>query len=191
MKIILFLGRYGCGKGTQAKLLIKKLDYEYIGRGELLRKRSEIDDFTGNKMNEILEKGILPPIGIVFTQWIYKLDELKNKRKENSVNGIVIDGSPRRIMETYLLEEIFKWYEWDDINFILLDISREESAKRLREREREDDNEKAINNRLDFYEKEVVPIVKYLKSKDKLITINGEKSIEEVNQNILKAFNDK
>ena len=186
MKIILFLGRSGCGKGTQAKLLIKKLNYEYIGSGELLRKRSEINDFTGDKINEVLKKGALPPIGIVFTQWIYKLDELKNKRKENSPDGIVIDGSPRRIIETYLLEEIFKWYEWNKVKFILLDISREESTKRLTERGRKDDNIKAINNRLYFYEKEVKPIIEYLKNKNKLITINGEKNIEEINQDILK-----
>lgn len=187
MKIILFLGRSGCGKGTQAKLLIEKLNYEYIGSGELLRKRSEIDDFTGNKLNKTLEKGILPPIGIVFTQWIYKLDDLKNKRKDVAPNGIIIDGSPRRIVETYLLEEIFDWYNWSDVKFILLDISQEESAKRLRERvgRKDDNNEKSINNRLNFYEKEVVPIIEYLKNKNKLITINGERSIEEINKDIL------
>jgi len=190
MKIILFLGRSGCGKGTQAKLLIKKLNYEYIGSGEILRERSEIDDFTGNKLNKTLEKGILTPIGIVFTQWIYKLDHLKNKRREAIPDGIVIDGSPRRILETYLLEEIFEWYNWEDVKFVLLDISREESAKRLRERggRKDDNNEEAINNRLNFYEKEILPIIEYLKNKNKLIAINGERNIEEINKDILKSI---
>jgi len=37
IKAFLLLGPAGSGKGTQAKLLCKKFDLEYIGSGDVLR----------------------------------------------------------------------------------------------------------------------------------------------------------
>ena len=53
---------------------------------------------------------------------------------------------------------------------------------------RVDDKEEAIKNRLDYYEKNVVPVIEYYRKKDRLIKINGEQPIEKVFEDILKAI---
>ncbi|MFA4998775.1 MAG: nucleoside monophosphate kinase, partial [Candidatus Paceibacterota bacterium] len=45
-KVIIFLGKPGSGKGTQAEFLGRKLGLDYVGSGELLRARKKFDDFT-------------------------------------------------------------------------------------------------------------------------------------------------
>jgi len=54
---------------------------------------------------------------------------------------------------------------------------------------RRDDNEKAIRKRLDWYRKEVIPVIDYYKKRGELIKINGEQPIEDVFKDILKAIN--
>ena len=51
-----------------------------------------------------------------------------------------------------------------------------------------DDNIKAIKNRLDYFDKNVLPVVKYYEKQKKLIKINGEQSIEDVFKDILKIL---
>lgn len=60
-------------------------------------------------------------------------EEIKNN-KEN-FNGLIIDGSPRKIKEAWLLEEALEWYEWDKrVKVILIDISEEEAIARITRR---------------------------------------------------------
>jgi len=76
---------------------------------------------------------------------------------------------------------------------ILIDVSREWAKDKLLKRKRTDDTEERINRRLDYYEKYVQPAADYYErqSKNKLARINGEQSIEEVHQEIIKkVFND-
>ncbi len=51
-----------------------------------------------------------------------------------------------------------------------------------------DDNVKSINERLEEYKKETIPAINYYKKQNRLIEINGQQSIEEVFDDILKAI---
>ena len=57
------------------------------------------------------------------------------KDKETELKGIVIDGSPRKIREAYLMDEALSWFEWND-NFkaVLIDVSDEEVLTRIANR---------------------------------------------------------
>ena len=214
-QIIIFVGRSGCGKGTQAKLINKKFDFEYLSSGDLLRERAEQNDFSGNKLTKILEKGELAPTFLMFQVWSDKISEIKTKR---GLKGLIIDGSPRSLLEAKLMDNAFNWYDWTNIKVILLDISEQEAFDRLTKRRickqcgriipwtsalkvikicdvcggqletREDDIPEAIRARLDFYKKDVQPAVDYYKKKGKLIRIDGDKPIEDVHQDISKAL---
>ncbi len=53
---------------------------------------------------------------------------------------------------------------------------------------RMDDNIKSIKERLEEYKKETIPAINYYKKQKRLIEINGQQSIEEVFDDILKAI---
>jgi len=130
--IILLFGKSGAGKGTQADLLIKKFGLEYVGSGDLLRDRKKKKDFMGSKIAKVMKEGGLIPTPVIFGLWINKVEKLKNKK---NLKGFIIDGSPRKIFETYLIDELLEWYEWDkDLRAILIDISDKEAIWRLTKR---------------------------------------------------------
>ncbi|MDD5752884.1 MAG: nucleoside monophosphate kinase [Candidatus Pacebacteria bacterium] len=211
--IIILLGKAGAGKDTQMELLREKMGLDYVGSGELLRERKKIDDFTGNKISQTIDNGGLVLTPVVFQLWIKKLEELKNR---GDVKGIIIDGSPRKIKEAFLLDEALEWYEWNkNIKALLIDISDKEAIERIEKRkycsqckeiyiydgkvekcskcggeliQREDDQIDGIKKRLDWFKKEVEPVIDYYKEGDRLIAIDGEQSIEKVFEDILKKL---
>ena len=216
VKIYTLLGRAGCGKGTQAKLLVEKFGLFYIGSGELLRERGEQPDFTGKKTVAVLNSGNLVPTSLIFMLWVNRLEELK---KQNDFKGVVFDGCPRKLIEAHLLEEALGWYEWDkNFKVIFIDISREEAFNRLTKRRqckhcgqiipytgkykdlekcdkcggelivRQDDKPKVINQRLDLFDEEVMPVIEYFEKKGLLIRVNGGQAIEEVQEEILSKI---
>jgi len=214
-KIILLFGRSGCGKGTQAKLLQKEFSFEYLSSGNLLRQRVKIGDFLGKKLKKIMEKGELIPSFLMFQIWIDEVNKIKDKK---GWNGLIIDGAPRVLVEAKLMDEVFKWYGWKDVYPVLLDISREEAFNRLTKRRickecgrlipwvgefknlkrcdlcsgelmvRSDDQPEAINARLDYYEKEVNQVIDYYEKQDRLIKVDGEKTIEDVYSGLKQAI---
>src|SRR6056297_3412351 len=95
-QVISILGAPGAGKGTQADFLVKNFNLEYIGSGEMLRKRKKKDDFTGNKIAKIIDKGGLLPSFVPSFLWMKRFEEIKNKK---DIKGILMDGSPRKLNE--------------------------------------------------------------------------------------------
>lgn len=214
--VIIILGRPGSGKGTQAKLLVKKFDLEYFGGGDALRKRQKVNDFTGKKLTKVMRRGELAPSFVVSKLWIDALEKFKQKEK---FKGFVSDGVPRKTIQAELLDEGLTWYEWEKRKkVILIDISKKESLKRLTKRRickyckrlipyigefkklkkcdkcggplfiRRDDTPTAIKKRLEEFKKEVVLVLNNYKKQGKLITINGEQTIENVFKDVLKAI---
>lgn len=214
--VLILLGPPGSGKGTQAKLLVKKFGLEYFGSGKTLRRRRKIGDFTAKKLIEVMRRGEWAPDSVISKLWMAKLEEFKRKRK---FNGLVSDGSPRRILEAKLFDNALSWYEWQkNTKVIFINISRKESLNRLTKRRqckkcgglipwvgefkklrrcdkcgghlivRKDDKPKAIKKRLQEFKEKTAPVINHYKKQSKLIEINGEQSIEKVFKDILKTI---
>ena len=181
LNFILF-GRSGSGKGTQADLLIKKFGNTLkISSGDLLRNLAEQDTDAGRKIKEVLINGGLPFSQIASTLWMH---EIAYSLKDDQ--GLICDGFPRRPEEANDLYEFLKWLDRIDYTKVLLiEISREEAFKRLIARGRIDDKEKAINERLDWYDEFVVPAINFFRDKGLIIDINGEQSIEKIHEDIM------
>jgi len=130
--ILMLFGKSGAGKGTQADLLVEKMGLEYIGSGDLLRARRTTKDFTGKKISEVMKKGGLIPTPVIFKLWVDRVDKLKSKK---NLKGFIVDGSPRKIFEAYLMDELLEWYEWkENLRLVLIHISDKEAIWRLTKR---------------------------------------------------------
>ena len=182
----IIFGRSGAGKGTQSELLVKHFGNTiHVVTGDLLRDLAQRDTDSGKKIKKVLEAGGLPFDQIATTLWMHKL---AFTLKEDQ--GVVCDGFPRRLREAQDLFEFLTWLErMDNTKVLLINISREESLKRLLKRGRGDDSAGAISSRLDWYEEKVVPAIDYFKSKGPVIEINGEQSIEGVFEEMLQKIN--
>lgn len=182
--IVIILGRPGSGKGTQVDLLRKELGLDYISSGELLRSRKEKKDFTGREIANVIDRGGLIPTPVIFKLWLDRLEEFKLSKQ---FKGLAMEGSPRKILEAYLMEETLVWYGWDkNIKIFWIDISAKESISRLLRRNRKDDTLSGIKKRLSWFESEVRPVIKYYQKKRGVIKINGEQDQIKVSQDIFK-----
>ncbi len=130
--VIILLGPPGSGKGTQAKLLAKKFKLEYLGSGNILRQRRKKGNFTGKRLKEVMRRGELVPSFVISRLLTDKLEELKNRPR---LNGFILDGWTRILVEAELIDESLDWYEWQkNVKIILINISDKESFDRLTKR---------------------------------------------------------
>jgi len=127
---IIIMGPQGSGKGTQARMLAKKYDLEIFETGAVSRKIAKQDTEIGRKINEIINvKGDIVPWDFMKKEILgQKLSEL-NRNK-----GIIFDGTPRIMEEAEFWDERLKEVN-RDINYVFyVDISKEESIKRISSR---------------------------------------------------------
>lgn len=215
-KVIIFLGPPGSGKGTQSALLQKKIGYEYIGSGDLLRARAKKRDYTGKKIKEVIDGGKRVPTPVIFKIWMDKLEALRGKK---NLKGFIVDGSPRTALEAEMLEQALEWYGWNkNKKVIFIHISPKETIERLTKRKmckkcgriipyfgefkklkkcdrcggdlikRADDNIRAIKIKFKWFKTDVLPAIHFYKKRGELIEMHGERQIEKVFNDILKVL---
>lgn len=207
---IILLGRSGCGKGTQAGRLAERFGLAVVSPGERFRQLAAIPSLTGEKVKAIIDAGGLPPDWLASHLW---LEELVEKIVRD--RGLIFDGTPRRLEEAKLIDEILAWYERINVRVFLLDISRDEARRRLLGRRictgcstersiydeadvvkclecggklvsRPDDTSDAIEKRLDWFDADVMPIIHYYETQGRLTRIRSERPIAEVSQELVR-----
>lgn len=189
-RAFVFFGRSGCGKGTQAKLLGDFLKSKgrgiiFVETGSTFRGLSQKENIVGQNIKEILKNGLLIPVFLPI--WIWTGIIVDNFSGQED---IILDGVCRRYEEAVALNSLFDFYKIEKPNIILMNVSKDWSYTRMMERKRADDTPDKIQNRLNWYEKDVVPSIEYFKGKDgyNFIEINGEQTIENVHEDIIKAL---
>ena len=192
-KSFIFIGRSGCGKGTQSALLteyIKKIDPNRsilnIQVGDEFRKFILGSSDTQKISKEIYDAGGLQPEFLAIYMWANVLVEKFTKNEH-----IIMDGMPRKVHEAGVLDSIFGFYGLERPVVIHLDISRETSVDRLTARKRFDDNAEDIVTRQNWYETDVVPAINYYRDNKnyQFLHIIGERPIEEVHKDIVSKLN--
>ena len=186
----IFIGRSGCGKGTQVELLTEVLTKKdttegtlYIQTGQEFREFIKGDTLTQKKSKEIYDVGGLQPEFLAVNMWV---SALIHRYKGNQ--HLILDGTPRKVHEAGLMHPCLEFYGFDKPWVINIDISNEEARKRLLSRKRFDDNEGEIEKRLGWYETDVVPTLEYYDGNPdyNFLKIPGERSIEEIHADIVK-----
>jgi len=183
----IFIGKSGSGKGTQAELLIKRLkeknpgkEVVTFGAGRYFREFAAGDGYSRDLIRKYLEKGALVPDFLTVYFWSkFFIEELKGGE------DVVMDGSPRKLMEAQILDGVFEFYGGHAYIFNVY-VSDDWARARLLGRGREDDKEEEIRNRLSWFETEVSPTIEFYKNHPKhtFFDINGEQTIEEVAREI-------
>ncbi len=186
---IIFYGPEGSGKSTQAKQTAEVLGLPYLGSGDLVRKYAASDSgIMGDICRESLAKGHYVPDSEMFVLW-------KNRLKEPDVQeGWVLDGFPRNPSQADFLEDKLDKYGKKIDYVFYLDVSEEESIKRLLKRGRRNpdgklhDTPDKIKERLKLYKKGEEAVLELYKDKGVLRHINGEQSIEAIFKEIMEVI---
>jgi adenylate kinase family enzyme len=191
---VIFIGRSGCGKGTQADLLrdrIHKNDLEkrhilYVETGERFRQYLRSGTFSANLSNRIYEDDLLQPGFLGCYMWSSALlEELEDNMH------LMLDGVARTKPEAEMLTTALRFYARDKPTVIHINVSRDWSERHLLARGRSDDRSIVkIAKRLNWFDKDVVPAIEYFKSSSfyRYIEINGEQPIEKVHMDIIAEY---
>ena len=176
MKLVL-IGIQGAGKSTQGNFLSEKLKIPYLSTGHIFRDIAKEKTTLGRYVKELMTAGSLIPDD--------KVIEIVNSyiSKPAYRKGYILDGFPRTVVQAkQFLNNVDK--------VIHIHIPDKEALWRLayRNEQRDDDTIEAIRKRIELFKKHTVPVLDYYKKQNKLITIDGTKSIEEVKQDILKSL---
>jgi adenylate kinase len=191
----IFIGRSGCGKGTQVVKLAERLieqgiiadanSWLRIETGARLREAVEADNYTARILKVAMENGERLPDNFAIWTWTNFLFE-----KYTGGEHLFCDGCPRSLNEAQTLDLLFKFYNREKPTVVYLDVSREESTKRLLKRGRADDQLEDIERRLDWFDRDVVPALEYYRNnpKYKFIEVDGEQTIEKIHEDLMSMI---
>ena len=195
MKLVLF-GAPGAGKGTVAKIMIKDFNIPQISTGDLFRKAIKDQTPLGKKVSNILASGGLVPDELT-------IDIVKERTNEaDCKNGFILDGFPRTMIQAEAWEKanpIDKAIYFDisdeevkkrlcgrrvcpkcneiyNVNFNqpkVEGICDKDGEKLII---RSDDQEDAINKRLEVYHSQTKPLLEFYSKTGKVITVDSSVS---------------
>lgn len=204
MKLV-FLGPPGAGKGTQAKLVADEYQIAHISTGDMLRAEMRAGTELGLAAKSLIESGQLVPDDVI-------IGMVKNRiMQDDCANGFLFDGFPRTVAQADALSELC------DIDYVInIDVPSERlihracgrrvcpecgasyhidfySGENCKEcgaklRQRDDDKEETVRNRVRVYEDQTAPLIAYYTERDKIVTVDGDKEIEAVTADIRKAL---
>ena len=193
-KTFIFLGRSGCGKGTQAELLKKYLAEKtpgvpclHLEVGAKFREFMERGTYTSELSKAVNASGALQPEFLAVWAWSSVLiDEMRGGEH------LIIDGTPRKLNEAEVLDRALHFYGRQEIHVVFLDVSRDWSRTRMLARKRADDKLDDIEARLDWYETDVVQAIAHFRKKKHLRfhEIDGMQPVEKVHDDIILSIED-
>jgi adenylate kinase len=102
--------------------------------------------------------------------------------------GWLLEGYPRTAFQAeeldFLLEELHQHFD----QAIWLDVSEAVLTHRSLARARVDDTPERIHRRIEHFFDRTTPLIEYYQLRDRLLWINGDQSIEQVEQEILEKL---
>jgi len=183
-RTIFFIGKPGCGKGDQARILSEKTGWKVITPGEQFRIMSADNTPVGQKVKSVNDAGLLQP------HWLAEYLFLKNLFLLSDDQDVIFDGFARKVPEAELIIESLAWLA-RPFSVLYLKVSDEEIKHRIALRKniegRADDD--VVDERLKEYYANTEPVVEMFKNKEILIEIDGERTREEIAEDVQKKLN--
>lgn len=209
---LVLMGPPGAGKGTQAKMVAKRLGVCHISTGDIFRLAVSRRSALGLKAEEYMSKGELVPDDVV-------VDMVRERLSmPDCADGLVLDGFPRTVSQAEALDVILKELGMKIDAVISIDVPEDVLVARATGRrvcsrcgagyhltydpppepgrcscggelyQRKDDVEDTVANRVRVYERETAPLLGFYKSKSYLRRVDGTGTIQDVSDVILNAL---
>jgi adenylate kinase len=177
MKLVL-IGIPGAGKSTQGNLLSRQFGIPYLSTGHIFRTIAKEKTAMGRYVKETMSSGLLMPD----EETLPIVEDYLSRREYKK--GYILDGFPRT------LNQARKFKNGLD-KIIYIDLPDKEALWRIAYRTedaRDDQTVTAVMKRIEIFQEVTKPVIKFYEEKGKLIRIDGTKSIEDVNEEILKLL---
>lgn len=187
LNIVLF-GPPGAGKGTQSERIIEKYGLKHLSTGDIFRANIKGETELGKLAKSYMDKGQLVPDEVTI-----KMLQSEFKKAENP-KGFIFDGFPRTNAQAEALDD-FLTSEGTSIKVMLaLDVAEEELRERLKKRAEvsgrvDDANPEVIQNRINVYKAETLPVKEYYLKQDKFIEIDGIGTVDEITDRLFNTIN--
>ncbi len=209
---IVFIGPPGSGKGTQAKILEKKLGLPQVATGDLFRYNLKNDTELGLLAKKYMDAGELVPDEVTIRMVEDRLS------RDDCRNGAILDGFPRNLHQTVALDEMLAPY--GGVRVVpLFTVDDDVVVERISGRrvcrncgavyhvkfnppkkdgvcdvcggelyQRDDDKPETVKNRLYVYYKQTAPLIGYYFAKGLLEEINASAPVDEVTAALLAVL---
>ena len=211
MRLVL-IGAPGSGKGTQAPFLCERYGIAQVSPGETLRENAREQTELGKIAQTYMEKGELVPDDIIITLIRERIS------RPDCANGFVLDGFPRTVPQADALDRMLVAQGAPLDRVLYLRVSEQELEKRLSGRwtcpqcgrvysetvpektrgicdddgvqliQRDDDKPEAVKRRIAVYIEKTMPVLGYYRKKRLVLDINGDQSVEEIRDEIIRAL---
>lgn len=210
---LILLGPPGAGKGTQAKLLIKKYGIPQISTGDMLRVAVKDQTPMGSKAKVYMDDGGLVPDDVVVGIVRERLAQ------QDCAGGFILDGFPRTVAQAdslnIMLAELNKQIE----HVISITVDKAELLTRATGRrtckacgkgfhvifdppvvpglcddcsgeliQRGDDFEETVLKRLDVYDQQTEPLIDYYSRSGLLRGVRGTGNIDDIQKQIVSIL---
>jgi adenylate kinase len=204
MRIVL-LGAPGSGKGTQSQLLVKAHGVPQISTGDLLREAVAKGTDLGLRAKAAMDAGKLVDDATVLGMIRERIGQ------PDATDGFILDGFPRNLAQAEALEKLLDELGTPLDSVVLMNLDMGVLFKRLTGRricqdcgrvfnvytsppdgthrviQRPDDKEEVIGKRLEVYEAQTKPLIKYYESAGLLRSVDADADVDTVFKSIERA----
>ncbi len=209
---IVFLGPPGSGKGTQAKILEKKLGLPQVATGDLFRYNLKNKTELGLLAKSYMDAGELVPDEVTIRMVEDRLS------REDCAPGAILDGFPRNLQQAVALDQMLAPYGGVTVT-PLFQVDDEVVVERISGRricrncgavyhvqfnppkqpgvfdvcggelyQREDDRPETVKRRLYVYYKQTAPLIGYYFAKGLLEEIDASQPVDQVTAALLAVL---
>lgn len=203
---IVFLGAPGAGKGTQASKIAEKYSIPHISTGDIFRQNIKDQTPIGIVAKGYIDRGQLVPDEVT-------VELVKGRILEDDCkNGFILDGFPRDVAQAEALATFSKVDAVIDIVIPLDRLMRRLTGRRVCSKcgesyhvdflgnvstcskcgaeliQRADDTCETVQQRLDVYTAKTAPLIDYYKKCGLLKEVNGDQSVTDVFDEIVKVL---
>ena len=186
IQTVLLTGKPGSGKGTQAKKLAEARGWTHFSTGDRFKVLRESEGPLGARVREIYDAGKLMPDW--FASYLFQ-ETMLNLAPDA---GIVIEGYPRSRSQAETFDQILTWLErpYAVLDLAVNDAEVTERMLKRAESEHRPDSATAdqILARLAVYTEHTAPVLDFFRDKGMLVTLDGERSPEDVEHQIVTAL---
>lgn len=213
---VILLGPPGAGKGTQATRIIETYNIPHISTGHIFRENMKKGTELGIKAGEYIKKGELVPDDLVveialdrlgredckngflldgFPRTVYQAEELdkflqgKGDKVDYVLNiSVAKEELIRRLIGRRVCKDCGATYHIDTMKSKVDGVCDICGGPLY---QRSDDNVEAVENRIEIYEEQTMPLIEYYETAGVLTEIDGSIGLENVFKTIKVVLGEK